>query len=109
MYSPRLLAKGLPGRRKVAFLLAPAVAIIGFVLMLHYNNRLKNTRNAALAPQQFMLENGVERSRHIGSTVFAEMILPLVEGLHRQHYFATYDACYGLFVLNSLLLLRKVY
>jgi hypothetical protein len=45
---------------KWLFGLAVIVAAIACGLMLHYNNRLKNTRNESVAPEEYLAHNDVD-------------------------------------------------
>jgi hypothetical protein len=45
---------------KWLFWLAVIVAAIACGLMLHYNNRMKNTRNDSVAPEEYLAHNGVD-------------------------------------------------
>jgi hypothetical protein len=42
------------------FLLSAVVAVIAGILVLHYNDRMKNARNDALAPEKYLASNEVD-------------------------------------------------
>jgi uncharacterized membrane protein len=53
------LMKEHPNAGKWLFGLAAVVAVIALSLMLHHNDRLKNTRNDAIVTYQYMSANGI--------------------------------------------------
>jgi uncharacterized membrane protein len=53
------LVKEHPYAGKWLFGLAVVVAVIAFLLILHYNNRLRNIRNDANVTSQYMSDNGI--------------------------------------------------
>src|SRR5262249_18530517 len=42
------------------FWFAVGVAVIAWLLVLHYNNRMKNTRNDSVTTEKYLLSNGVD-------------------------------------------------
>jgi hypothetical protein len=46
--------------------LAGLVAFVAFALMLHYNDRLMNTRNDAKATYDYLLRNGIDVEQILG-------------------------------------------
>jgi hypothetical protein len=55
-----------PGIGKWFCLLAGLVAIVAFALMLHYNDRLMNTRNDAKATYDYLISNGIDVAEILG-------------------------------------------
>ncbi len=60
------LLKDHPGVGKWFFLLALFVVGIAALLMLHYNNRMKNVRNDELATHNCFVSNGIDLPAIVG-------------------------------------------
>jgi hypothetical protein len=52
--------QGHENAAKRLFWLALMVAVIACGLVLHYNNRMKNTRNDSVTPEAYLANNGVD-------------------------------------------------